>query len=405
MNRALREKRSEVEGSWLASSVERGSSTLIRPEISSSWKRSARLVSADTRCAPMDVAGDVGERFSDSRFGRACRVIEDDLRDLVAGGDMVAALTDESVTISWMVGGSRMVRHAEKVHFVVGGRWAEDAVGTNALALAQKLVKPSMVFSAEHFLPVVHDWVCYSAPVFDPLTGQFQGVVDISSLWSKTNPAVLATVRALARCVQYELTQLDGASTALPSPSHMARVELRTLGAAELRVNGSPVRVTPRQMEILAVLAMYPAGLSLDELTAHVYGDHVVSSATVRAELSHLRTLLGGVIGSRPYRLNGLVQADHVRVLDALTVGDLDSATELYRGSMLPLSQSPVIEACRHQVDVGLRSAVLSSDDPEWLFRLSTCCPDDEFIHERTLGSLATSDLRAGLVAGRLWRS
>jgi len=353
----------------------------------------------------MELTGNAGERFSDSRLGRACRVIEDDLRDLVAGGDMVAALTDESVTISWMVGGSRMIRHAERVHFVVGGRWAEDAVGTNALALAQKLVKPSMVFSAEHFLPVVHDWVCYSAPVFDPLTGQFLGVVDISSLWSKTNPAVLATVRALARCVQYELTRLDGASTALPSPNLMTQVEIRTLGAAELRVNGSVVRVTPRQLEILAVLAMYPAGLSLDELTAHVYGDHVVSSTTVRAELSHLRTLLGGVIGSRPYRLNGHVQADHVRVLDALTMGDLDSATELYRGSMLPFSQSPVIEARRHQVDVGLRSAVLTSDDPEWLFRLSTCCPDDEFIHERALGSLATNDLRAGLVAGRLWRS
>ena len=353
----------------------------------------------------MDGDGDVSERFSESRFGRACRVIEDDLRDLVAGGDMVAALTDQSVTISWMVGGSRMIRHAEKVHFVVGGRWAEDAVGTNALALAQKLVKPSMVFSAEHFLPIVHDWVCYSAPVFDPLTGEFQGVVDISSLWSKTNPAVLATVRALARCVQYELTQLGGAATTLPSPNDLTRVEIRTLGAAGLRVNGSAVRVTPRQMEILAVLAMHPAGLSLDELTAHVYGDHVVSSTTVRAELSHLRTLLGGVIGSRPYRLQGHVQADHERVLEALTVGDLGGAIELYGGSMLPLSQSPAIGARRNQVDVGLRSAVLSSGDPELLFRLSTCCPEDDFIHERAFASMATGDLRAGLVAGRIWRS
>jgi hypothetical protein len=125
----------------------------------------------------------------------------------------------------------------------------------------------------------------------------------------------------------------------------------------------------------------------------------------VRAELSHLRTLLGGVIGSRPYRLQGHVQADHERVLEALTVGDLGGAIELYGGSMLPLSQSPAIEARRNQVDVGLRSAVLSSGDPELLFRLSTCCPDDDFIHEHALASMATGDLRAGLVAGRLWRS
>jgi hypothetical protein len=401
MNRELREKRMEAEVTWLAGSAQLGSAKSARPEIWSSWRRSALSVSTDTPFAPMDSPSDVGERFGESRFGRACQVIESDLRDVVSDGDMVAALTDESVTISWMVGSPRMTRSAEKVHFVVGGRWSEDAVGTNALALAEKLVKPSMVFSAEHFLPIVHDWVCYSAPVFDPLTGEFQGVVDISSLWSKTNPTLLTTVRALARCVQYELTQLDAPS---PPPRRPVRVEIRTLGISELRVNGSPIRVTPRQLEMMAVLAMFPAGLSLDELTAHVYGERTVSPTTVKAELSHLRTLLGGVIGSRPYRLIGQIDADHVRVLHSLTQSDLTGAIAWYRGSMLPLSESPVIESCRHQIDVALRNGVLTSNDPELLFQLSIQCPDDDYVQECALAALATSDVRSGIVAGRLWR-
>ncbi|MBW4078414.1 MAG: transcriptional regulator [Acidobacteria bacterium] len=346
---------------------------------------------------------DVGERFSESRFGRACHVIEDDLRDVVDGGDMVAALTDRSVTISWMVGGRRMLRNAEKVHFVVGGQWSEDAVGTNALALAEKLVKPAMVFSAEHFLPVVHDWVCYSAPIFDPRTGEFQGVVDISSLWSKTNPSLLTTVRALARCVQYELSRVDDTSTTLGS-GPLTRIEIRTLGTTELRVNNVPIRVSRRQMEIIAVLAMYPSGLSLDELTTHVYGDHSVSPATVKAELSHLRTKLGGAIGSRPYQLIGQVDADYVRVLQSLANNDLAGAVGAYQGSMMPHSASPVIETCRHQIDVALSDAVVSSKDPELLFQLSNNCPDDEFVLERALEALDRSDARSGLVAGRLWR-
>ena len=350
----------------------------------------------------MESPRDVQDRFRESGFGRACRVIEDDLRDIAADGDMVAALADESVTIAWTAGGRRMTRYAEKVHFTIGGRWSEEAVGTNALALAQKLDRPEMVFSAEHFLPMVHDWVCYSAPVFDPRTGHFQGVVDVSSLWSKTNPALLTTVRALARCVQYELGRES--SVTAPTSSDSAHVQLRTLGACELRVNGVRVRVTPRQMEMLAVLALYESGLSLDEITAHVYGDHVISPATVKAELSHLRSVLGGVVGSRPYRLSGRIDADHVAVLGFLGRGNLVSALELYRGSMLPFSQSPVIETVRYQIDVAIRNAVLASNDADLLFTLGAYCPEDRQVHERTLEALGDGDLRSGLVAGRLWQ-
>ena len=96
-----------------------------------------------------------------------------------------------------------MLRHADDVRFTLGGRWNEESVGTNALALAHKLEHPAMVFSAEHYAPMVHDWVCYSAPILDPATGHSLGVIDVSSLWSKSNPSVLTMVRALAReCVR-----------------------------------------------------------------------------------------------------------------------------------------------------------------------------------------------------------
>lgn len=394
--------RRTLESTWLSRTHELPTMS-ARPEISSSWRRSERHVSTETSCAPMKSPPEVSERFGDSRFGRACRVIEQDLRDIVDGGDMVAALTDQSVTITWMVGGRRMLRNAEKVHFVVGGQWSEDAVGTNALALAEKLDRPMMVFSAEHFLPVVHDWVCYSAPVLDPRTGEFQGVIDISSLWSKTNPSLLTTVRALARCVQYELQNIEH----VPSLdcASASRLEVRTLGPTELKVNNLPIRVTRRQLEIVAVLALYPAGLSLDELTTHVYGEHSVSPATVKAELSHLRSKLGGVIGSRPYRLIGDVDADHVRVLHSLARNDLAGALDTYRGSMMPNSESPVIETCRHQIDVALRGAVVASRDPDLLFRLSMNCPDDHFLLKTTLAALDTHDLRTSLIAGLLERN
>ena len=64
-----------------------------------------------------------------------------------------------------------MRRKAETVNFVAGGRWDDESVGTNALDLANRLSQPAMVFSAEHYASIVHNWVCWAAPVHDPVTG------------------------------------------------------------------------------------------------------------------------------------------------------------------------------------------------------------------------------------------
>ena len=61
-----------------------------------------------------------------------------------------------------------MRRKAETVNFVAGGRWDDESVGTNALDLANRLAEPAMVFSAEHYASIVHNWVCWAAPVLRP---------------------------------------------------------------------------------------------------------------------------------------------------------------------------------------------------------------------------------------------
>src|SRR5437762_2056118 len=76
------------------------------------------------------------------------------------------------------------------------------SVGTNALDLANRLRRPAMVFSAEHYAPIVHNWVCWAAPVHDPLTGVQLGVVDLSTTWDRTHPIGLATARVLARLIE-----------------------------------------------------------------------------------------------------------------------------------------------------------------------------------------------------------
>ncbi|MGC8511288.1 MAG: GAF domain-containing protein [Acidimicrobiales bacterium] len=397
----MRARRGDAEALWRDAVEAHGFTSAARPEVFASWQRSAQAVPVDLALAPMIEPEAVTAHFADSRLGRASRVILDDLRDVTADGDLVAALTDEMVTITWLVGGRRMRRHADVVNFALGGCWSEGAVGTNALTLAHQLGRPVTVFSAEHYAPMVHDWVCYSAPILDPVDGRSLGVIDVSSLWSRFNPSLLTMVRALARNVEYELAREPTSATVEVSPASDGDLVLRVLGSSVVTVNGSRVRVSPRQLELLAILAMHDEGLSLDELTALVYGDQSISVTTVKAELSHLRQLVGGVIASRPYRLTGRVDADHVRVLRALASGDLNAALDLYRGPLLRSSESPEITSWRYQIDVAIRNAVLRSKNPEQLYRLSSCCPDDGDVAELALALMASDDVRRGVVAGR----
>lgn len=177
---------------------------------------------------------------------------------------------------------------------------------------------------------------------------------------------------------------------------------LRSLGPGEVLLDGGPVHVSPRQLELLTILALHPEGLSLDELTGFAHGDHPVRPATVKAELSHLRHRLGGRIGSRPYRLVGPVASDVVDLIGSLDVGDLRAAIGHYAGPLLPLSESPELSEWRTRIDVAVRDAALRSGDSDALYDLSARCPYDTVLHEAALASVGPADPRASVLAGRL---
>ena len=59
------------------------------------------------------------------------------------------------------------------------------------------------------------------------------------------------------------------------------------------------MQLTPRHSEILTLLARHPEGLSGEELALEIHGASV-SAATIRAEMSRLRRLLGCLLVDRP---------------------------------------------------------------------------------------------------------
>ncbi len=341
-------------------SIRRGERTpgehivVVGMDIAGSWQRSREAVSETCSAAPIE---DTVSDWTQTPYGQAVTSCVYELETVARESGMVAAVSDAEGRLLW-TGCSRSMRNrAERVHFVPGGRWDERSVGTNALALALRYRRPASVFSAEHFIPAVQDWVCYAAPVRDATSGEVMGVVDLSTTWNKHSPLALHAVERFAQRV----------SQALQSLSHMPVLRLRTLGTPQAVLQGRVVPLSPRQLEILCLLALHPEGLDLERMHAALYGDRPVGVATLKTEVSQLRERLGGAIGSRPYRLLVNWQADFRDLEQALDAGRIENALGIYRGAFLPRTESPLLRAWRDCLESRLSEAIFRVDNPDVL--------------------------------------
>jgi transcriptional regulator of acetoin/glycerol metabolism len=398
----LHSRRLEAVRAWTRF-VEQGEPSTVRPEILRSWERSAPAVPVDVAQAPLDDEAATAAFWDGSPLQTAVERVESELRRTAEDGDLVIAVTDAQTRILWTYGGRVMRRKAETVNFVSGGRWDDTSVGTNALDLATRHDAPAMVFSAEHYAQVVHNWVCWAAPVHDPVSGEQLGVIDLSTTWDRTHPIGLATARVMARLIE----------TAMPASQHhpglpaadesQAGLVLKLLGAAEASLDGSRLLLNRRQTEILALLALNPDGLSLEHLHALLYGDQRVTFSTLKAEVSHLRAALQGQLASRPYRLTMPVQVDVEEVLGFLRRGHVRAAVASYGGDLLPGTESPALVELGDYVAVAVREALLADPQPQAVARYTELAPYDTEVVEVCLAVLGdTPHPMRALLRGRL---
>ncbi|WP_280512228.1 transcriptional regulator [Nocardia farcinica] len=363
----------------------------VREEVAESWRRSLATVDPARDSAPHAGSDDIGARWLESPLRKPVTELADQLHDIAHDAGFVAAVTDESGTILWSYGGPVMRRRAERVNFAPGGCWDETHMGTNALSLSLRTGRPSTVFSAEHLVAALHGWVCYSAPIKSP-DGRKLGVLDLSSTWDRAHPLVLSTVRTLVSATEARLPMASAPDT----------VRLTCLGAGRLVREGRPVRLRPRQLEILTLLALEPEGFTPERLQWAIYGDRPATLTTVKADVSHLRRVTGEEITSRVYQLSAPLACDAVELLAALRTGDTASAVRLYQGPLLPDSEAPGIVEWREHLEVGVRTAVLASLEPEHALRFGERAPDDIEVHEHALALLPRDDARRAVAAARL---
>ncbi|WP_020389088.1 GAF domain-containing protein [Kribbella catacumbae] len=202
----------------------------------------------------------------------------------------------------------------------------------------------------------------------------------------------------------------EGYLLRIPGPVRRRRPSLRLklLGSGQpfAIVGGRELTLTLRRAEVLALLLLHPAGLTAEQLMLQLYGDEG-NPTTVRAEMHRLRNLLGqGVLDTKPYRIIADVSGDVTDVQDALRIGALAKAMDLYSGSLLGRSDAPALRMERDELDATLRRAVLDSSDHDllWRFAQTSTGAEDLEVFEVLERDLPATDHRRPAVTARLDR-
>ena len=182
----------------------------LRPEIDTSWRRSA-VNGLDPGMVP-DVFVDEDVTSCD-RLLRVARPILDVARDQLADTDVALLLTDsESRLITRLFGGSAVETHLDRLGAVHGSRMSEDSVGTTALGTPVEIRQPITINGAEHYLEMYKHLSCYGYPILHPTTRRLEGILCMTSVSTSIHPLFRPFVQGLATDIQSSLLDHSRAS-------------------------------------------------------------------------------------------------------------------------------------------------------------------------------------------------
>lgn len=89
-------------------------------------------------------------------------------------------------------------RLLDRVDFSPGYGFEEHSIGTNGVGTVFEARMAISVVGSAHFNETLTPFACTGAPVIDPISGKFEGVLDVSLLADTWNPLIHALVRAAA---------------------------------------------------------------------------------------------------------------------------------------------------------------------------------------------------------------
>lgn len=182
----------------------------LPPAVVTSWERSKKFgVGAESKQAPLAGEPEIFRRRSrNSELLRAARPALERSSEFLAEATSMMVLADNDGFIVETAGDARVIDQGRRNHLEVGGRWEEDAIGTNAIGTALAERRPVQICGAEHFCAEVQRWTCAAKPVLHPIDGELLGIVDISGPAAFFNPQSFALAVTIGQEIEASLGRI-----------------------------------------------------------------------------------------------------------------------------------------------------------------------------------------------------
>ena len=183
-----------------------------RPLIMQSWQRcQAMQVNPGTRIASLAITHETELQDildANELLIRAASPVMSYLIDFFADSGYAVVLSDAQGCLLQVVGDAGIIRRLTHIDFVPGGKWSEDAAGTNAIGTTLADGHVVQLLGAEHFCDGWQDLTCTATPIRHPITGAIIGSLDITANYRRIRPFLTSFLVASALEVQQELCTL-----------------------------------------------------------------------------------------------------------------------------------------------------------------------------------------------------
>ena len=331
---------------------------------------------------------EVRERWEASPIRRSGVGVEEQLAQAAEAGDLVAAVTDED--------GPHPVerRRPHDAPRRRGGRVRRPGAGgtrprpaPTRSGLALLTGRPATVFSAEHWCESVHDWVCWSVPVPRPRRPPARRDRPLRAAGTRATPVAELAVAALGRLVEEHLPD-DAAA-----PRRPALLRLACSGTPRRPRRRSRWRSRPARS---SCWPRWPSRARAASISSDTWCTATgrVSRPPSRPSSRTSGSMLGGGIGSRPYRLTMPVRVD---VVDA--AGPTLHVGRPHRRGRRLRRPAPARQrrSVRHRPSprhrrVAARTRLLDAGTAEDLLRFAEVHRYDEAVIERALALAGVAD-------------
>lgn len=141
----------------------------------------------------------VGTFDDESLFFECGREVLTDLHKTLVNEPVSLMLTDaDGLVLNRMSGDTALLRALDAVHLAPGFAYAERTVGTNGLGLAIADRVPTVVRAEEHYALSLCTYTCAAVPVLDPLSGELEGCVNLTTWSDRSSDLLLALAQSAA---------------------------------------------------------------------------------------------------------------------------------------------------------------------------------------------------------------